>query len=166
MTISPHHKQALLKSIDREWTALWSVVERLSPEQLTRPDAGGWSPKDNLAHLTQWLKALLGYHFDGKPGGEVFGLPQELEENFDFNRVNAFLFEQNKDRPAEDVLAELKAKYAEVLTRLEAMPLETLLQPRFADDPEERPLVLWVLGNTAEHFAEHRATLEKLLHAP
>lgn len=164
MEQSAHYKQSLLKSIDREWTALWSVLDRLSPEQLSTPDAGGWSPKDNLAHLTEWLKALLGYHFDGKPRAEVFGLPQELAENFDYTGVNTFLFEKNQNRPADEVLAELKANYAEVLARLEAMPLEALLKPRFADDPEQRPLVLWVLGNTSEHFAEHRLTLEKLLH--
>ena len=163
MEQSSRYKQSLLKSIEREWMALLGVVERLSPEQISAPGAGGWAPKDNLAHLTQWMKALLGYHFDGKPAAEVWGLPKDLEENFDYERVNAFLFEQDKNRPTDDVLSELKAKYAEVLARLETMSLDDLMRPRFADDPEKRPLVLWVLGNTSEHFAEHRLTIEKLL---
>ena len=93
----------------------------------------------------------------------MLGLPAELEENFDFNRVNAWLFEQNRQRPADEILAELKVKYAETLARLESMPMEALLQPRFADDPQRSPLVLWVLGNTSEHFAEHRETIERQL---
>ena len=163
MEQSARYKQSLLKVIDREWKALLSVIEQFSPEQLVTPDAGGWSPKDNLGHLTAWMQALLGYHFDGKPSAEVFGLPPELAENFDYNRVNAFLVEQNRNRPAEAILAELKTTYATVCARLEAMSLSDLLKQHFADDPEKRPLVLWVLGNTSEHFLEHRLTLEKLL---
>ena len=163
MEQSERYKQSLLKSIQREWLALLAAVERLTPEQMVTPDKGGWAPKDHLAHLTQWLKTLLGYHFDARPSSEVLGLPAELEENFDFNRVNAWLFEQNRQRPADEILAELKLKYAETLARLESMPMEALLQPRFADDPQRSPLVLWVLGNTSEHFAEHRETIERQL---
>jgi hypothetical protein len=161
MEQSERYKQSLLKSIQREWLALLAAVERLTPEQMVTPDSGGWAPKDNLAHLTQWMKALTGHHFDGKPAGEVLGLPAELDENFDFNRVNDWMFEHSKHLPADEVLDELKAKYAEVMARLESMSLETLMQPRDADDPQKRPLVLWVLGNTSEHFAEHRAMIEK-----
>jgi hypothetical protein len=163
LPLSDHHKKGLLNAIQREWTALFSVVDRLSLQQMITPDAGGWSPKDNLAHLSAWLKILLDYHFDGKPGSQILGLPKELDENFDFNKVNAFLFEQNRDRSLEAVLAELKAEYARLLARLEAMSLADLMKPRHADDPQQRPLVLWVMGDTTEHFAEHRATLEKLL---
>ena len=45
--------------------------------------------------------------------------------------------------------------------KLEAMPFEDLLQPRHPDDPEKRPLILWVLGDTTEHFREHRETIER-----
>ena len=31
------------------------------------------------------------------------------------------------------------------------MPFDKLLQPRYADDPEQRPLLLWVAGDTYEH---------------
>jgi hypothetical protein len=163
MEQSERYKKSLLKAIEREWTALLGVVDRLSPEQMSAPDSGGWSPKDNLAHLSRWLDALLGYHIDGKTEEEVLGLPAELAQNFDFDRVNAFLFEKDKNRPIAEVLAELKTKAAEVVSRLEAMPLENLMKPRHPDDPQKQPLVLWVLGDSAEHYAEHRATIEKAL---
>ncbi len=161
--LSHHHKTALLKSIQREWEALISVVERFSPAQMTIPDAGGWSPKDNLAHLAEWMKVLLGYHLDQRPPYEVLSVPEGVVKDWDFTVINPALFERNKNRPTEEVLAELKGVYAEVVARLEAMPFEDLMQPRRAEDPQKRPLVLWVLGDTSEHFAEHRATLEKLL---
>lgn len=158
-----HHKTALLKGIQREWQALLSVVERLNPDHLTTPDAGGWSPLDNLGHLTEWMKALLGYHMDGKSSQEVLGLPDELAEHWDFQKVNAFMVERDRGRPAEEVLAELKAQYAQVVARLEATPLEQLLAPRFPDEPDGPRLLDFVLGNTSEHFKEHRLTIEKRL---
>jgi len=33
----------------------------------------------------------------------------------------------------------------------------------YADDPEKRPLLLWVIGDTSDHFAEHRAVIERML---
>ncbi len=158
-----HYKSALLKGIQREWEALFQAVEKLTPVQMTTPDAGGWSPKDNLAHLAEWLKALTGYHMDHKPAEEVFGIPKELAEHFDYDRINAFLVERSRDRTAEEVLAELKEKYAEVMARLEALPIEELLRPRFPDAPQKGPLLDWVLGNTISHFMEHRLTIEKML---
>lgn len=167
---SNHHKTALLKSIEREWMALWSVIDRLNPEQMTTLDSGGWSPKDNLAHLTEWIKVLLGHHIDKRPAHEVLGMPEEIVKDWDIaigddeeTVINPALFERNKNRLTADVLAELKNTYAELIARLEGMSIEGLMKPRRADDPQKRPLVLWVLGETSEHFAEHRATIEKLL---
>jgi hypothetical protein len=50
-----------------------------------------------------------------------------------------------------------------LVEKLEGMSFEDLLMPRHADDPEKRPLVLWVIGDTSDHFAEHRETIGKLL---
>lgn len=168
--LSNHHKTALLKSIEREWTALWSVIDRLSPEQMTGLDSGGWSPRDNLAHLTEWIKVLLGYHIDKRPAHEVLGMPQETVKDWEVaigdneeTILNPALFERNKNRPTAEVLAELKKTYAELIARLEGMSIDDLMSPRRAQDPQKRPLVLWILGETTEHFAEHRATIEKLL---
>jgi len=158
-----HYKSGLLKSIRREWDTLLHTIEHLTPEQMVAPDAGGWSPKDNLAHLTIWLKVLSGFHMDHKSAEEVFGIPKEMAEDFDFDRVNAYTVEQSRGRSAEEILNELKARYAEIMARLESLPFEELLQPRFADDPTKAPLLNWVLGNTTDHFREHRTNIEKTL---
>jgi hypothetical protein len=164
------YKQSLLKSIQREWEALLSVVERLSPEQMITPDSGGWSPKDNLAHLAEWMKVLVGYHIDKRPPHEVLGMPEEIVKDWDLaigddeeTVINPALFERNKDRPEAEVLADLKKAYAALSARLESMSIYDLMQPRRAEDPQKRPLVLSILGDTTEHFAEHRATIEKML---
>jgi hypothetical protein len=90
-------------------------------------------------------------------------VPEDITKDWDFNVINPVLFERNKNRTTEDVLKELKKVHDELIVRLEAMSIEELMQPRRADDPQKRPLVLWILGDTSEHFAEHRATIQKAL---
>ena len=91
-TILPGNISELLEQIGCEWIALMHVVDQLTPEQLTLPDAGGWSPKDNLAHLTEWMKILLGYHMDGLPAHEVVGVSPEMTEEWDMDVINQVLF--------------------------------------------------------------------------
>ena len=159
----PQSTPELIADIEREWNALWKVVERLTPGQMTTPDAGGWSPKDNLAHLAEWMKILMGYHMDRRPAPDVLRVPIEITKDWDMDVINPVLFERNRDRTAEDVTSELEQVYAELIAKLGATPFEELMKPRFADNPEEGLLLDSVLGNTTDHFAEHRATIEKAL---
>jgi hypothetical protein len=160
----PGSKAELMSAIEREWNLLMEVVAKLEKtNKLTTPDEGGWSPKDNLAHLAEWMNLLMGYHMDHRPAHEVFGVAEEVTKEWDMEVINPVLFERNRDRSADDVLNGLKQVYAKLVKKLEATPFEDLLKPRHADDPEKRPLLMWVLGDTTEHFEEHRATIEKML---
>ena len=160
----PGSKSELMGAIEREWKSLMDVVERLQKaDKLTVPDEGGWSPKDNLAHLTEWMNILMGYHMDKRPAHEVMRVEPEVVRGWDMEVINPVLFERNRNRSTADVLKELRRAYAELTKKLDATPFEELMKPRRADDPEKRPLLLWVLGDSAEHFAEHRATIEKML---
>ena len=76
---------------------------------------------------------------------------------------NAVLFERNRGRSVSDVLEELKRTYAAVMETLKKSPFADLMKPIRADDPEKRLVLQSVLGNTSEHFAEHRATIAKML---
>lgn len=159
----PKNKEELLSLISREWTALMEVVARLDETQMSTPDAGGWSPKDNLAHLAEWMKIQLGYHMDHRPAHEVMGIPADVTAgDWDFDVINRLLLERNQARTAEDVLDELKRVYAQVVERLTSMPFEELLKPRWPDHPDSPPVLAYVLGNTSGHFAEHRETIEKV----
>ncbi len=159
----PKTTDQLLAGIEREWQALFRVVERLTPEQMLKPDEGGWSPKDNLIHLAEWMRALMGYHMDHRPAHEVMNLPEEVTRDWDFEVINKALFVRNKNRPMTEVLDELKSVYTELIAKLKATPFEDLRKPRHADDPEKRPLLNWVLGDTTEHFTEHREVMERAL---
>ena len=160
----PGSKAELMSAIKREWKSLMDVVARLeATHKISAPDEGGWSPKDNLAHLAEWMNALMGHHLDRLPRHEVLRLPEEVTKDWDFEVINPALFERNKDRSLDEVMDELKQTYEKLVAKLDAMSFEDLLKPRHADDPEKRPVLLWVLGDTTEHFAEHRQTIEKML---
>ncbi|HUF00076.1 MAG TPA: ClbS/DfsB family four-helix bundle protein [Anaerolineales bacterium] len=160
----PGSKAELMSAIKREWKLLMDVVAKLeSANKMNTPDEGGWSPKDNLAHLAEWMNTLMGYHMDRRSSHEVMGVPEEVTKGWDMEVINPVLFERNKDRSIEDVMDELKQVYEKLVAKLDTMSFDELLKPRHADDPERRPLLMWVLGDTTEHFAEHRETIEKML---
>ena len=160
----PGSKVELMAAIKREWKSLMEVVAKLDQQQkMTTPDEGGWAPKDNLAHLAEWMNLLMGHHIDKRPAQEVFGIPEEVTKDWDMEVINPVLFERNKDRSTEDVLKQVRQVYEKLVAKLDAMSFDDLLKPRDSGDPQKRPLLLWVLGDTTEHFEEHRETIEKLL---
>ena len=157
----PGNKKELMSAIEREWNLLLQVAEKLTEQQMAAPDEGGWSPKDNLAHLSEWMKVLMGYHLDHRPSHEVLGVSEDATKDWDMEVINPILFERNRGRSRQDVLDELRAVYKQMLGKLDSMSFEDLLKPRHPEDPEKRPVLMWVLGDTSEHFLEHRETIER-----
>lgn len=155
----PENQEELVSAIEREWDLLINLADSLTDEQMTTPDEGGWTPKDNLAHLTEWLNILMGYHMDKRPYYEVVGVSQEELPEWSVEGVNPLLFKRNQNRPRAEVMDHLKRVYGLLITKLEKTPFEDLLKPRRPDNPD--PLLLWVMGDTSEHFQEHRVTIEK-----
>ncbi|MEN9562932.1 MAG: hypothetical protein RIR73_1176 [Chloroflexota bacterium] len=155
----PGTKEELMSAIEHEWSLLIKLADSLTDEQMTEPDEGGWSPKDNLAHLTEWMNILMGYHMDKRPYYDAVGVAQSELPEWSVEAVNPLLFNRNRSRPRTEVMDHLKRVYALLIEKLEETPFEALLQPRHADRPD--PLLLWVLGDTVEHFQEHRETIEQ-----
>lgn len=161
----PKNKAELISQIEQEWSALMEVVNQLSPEQMVTPDEGGWSPKENLAHLSAWMDILIGYHIDRRPAHEVMGVAPEVTAIWDYDAMNNVLFERHRHMAVSYVLYELEKTYVYVLSRLKSMTFEDLIKPRFDNAPEEIPIINSVIANTSEHFAEHRETIAKMLGA-
>ena len=160
---APKNMPELLSMIDAEWSALMVVVGKLSPTQMVTPDEGGWSPKDNLAHLMEWMKILIYNNLGAQSAHEVMGVAPEITKEWTFDVMNKVLFECHQHRSAEDVLADLKRVYGDLLAKLNSMTFDDLMKPRFPDDPAKGPFLNWVRGNSFEHFAEHREYMERVL---
>jgi len=159
----PKSKAELMSQIEREWSALMEEVGQLSPEQMLTPDEGGWSPKDNLAHLTEWMNILVDYYLDHRPAHKVIGVDPEVTADWDFELMNDIMFKRDRHQPVDHVLTELKSTYAKVHAKVESMTFDDLMKPRDENDPGKEPIINWVIGNTSDHFAEHRETIKKVL---
>src|SRR5215204_2940787 len=123
----PGSKGELMSAIKREWKLLMDVVDRLDEQKMTATDEGGWSPKDNLAHLSEWMNSLMGYHIDRYPAHEVMRIPEEAAKGWDMEVINPILFARNKDRSLEDVLEELRRTYDTLVAKLESMSFDELM---------------------------------------
>jgi hypothetical protein len=111
------------------------------------------------------MKVLMGYHMEHRPSHEVLGVSEDVTKGWDMEIINPVLFERNRNRSRQDVIDELKKVYGILFVKLDGMSWDDLMKPRHADDPEKRPVLMWVLGDTTEHFLEHRETIERAIKA-
>ena len=158
----PKDKADLIERIQREWSALMQIVDRLKPEQMILSGAGGWSAKDNLAHLAAWERFMILHDLQGYPPHEAMQVDEATYERLDEDGQNAVLYERNRERSVADVLDDLRRTHAQALATLEHMTYADLMKPRYPDDPEARPVIGGVIGNTYEHYEEHRRAIQAI----
>jgi hypothetical protein len=159
----PQDKAELMQRIDHEWAALERVIEPLRDEQMSLLDLGGWSIKDNLAHLTAWEQFMRLHYLRNLPAHEVLDIDEAIFKRGDEDELNEIMFQRNKNRSVSDILAVLRRTHELVLADLEQTSFADLMKQHYADDPEARPLLCWVIYNTYEHYQEHRITIEKFI---
>jgi uncharacterized protein YndB with AHSA1/START domain len=156
----PQDMAELLDRIEREWAALEQAVAGLSEEQMNVPGAGGWSIKDHLAHLTAWEQFMLLYYLQGRPAHEVMQVDEATWRTLDENGINEILHQRSQVRPVPEVLADRRRSHEQVVATLEQTLFADLMKPYYPDDPQARPVIGWVIGNTYEHYQEHRAYIQ------
>jgi hypothetical protein len=162
MADTPTSTNELIQHIDAAWAELQAGMADLTEEQLNTPDDGGWSIKDNLAHLSAWEHYMIATHLGGAPITESHNVDEATVEAGE-DAINAAIQQRSRDRSATEIRAEAERVHAETMQTLRAMPFADLLKPRFADDPEQRPMLNWVIGNTYHHYQEHGAYIQKQL---
>jgi hypothetical protein len=158
----PKDKTELIAHIEREWTALLHATNLLTPKQMTTPDLGGWSPKDNLAHLATWEQFMLRCYLHGQPQHQALQINEATLDRLDQDGVNQILFERNRFRPTEDILRDLHESHAQVLAALEQMEFADLMCP-YPDDPQRKPVIIWVMSNTYEHYQKHQQAIQSIV---
>jgi len=156
-------KVTLLDRIQSSYAELEKVFAPLDEAQMTTrgPDEG-WSIKDILAHIMAWHRRLLDrMGAIGRNEEPLFGFAGVTDADID--RLNAQFYEENKARPLNEVLSNLRASYGQVVESVRAMTDEDLMEPqRFAwmgGDP------FWklVAGDTYDHYQEHMESIKELV---
>lgn len=153
-------KASYIKKMRETYNELEVLLASLSEEQMITPNVNGpWSVKDNLAHLTAWLQYLLdnlqGISSNQQPPDWMPGLSTEDE-------INAFIYQQNKERPLADILADFRAMHQRVLAKVESLSEASLNAP-FPWNPGGSPSYSLVMGNTIGHYEEHGSIIRDWL---
>jgi glutamate/tyrosine decarboxylase-like PLP-dependent enzyme len=140
-----------MRDAREEWERSLAPVE---PERLAEPGVSGeWSVKDIVAHVTWFEREMLGVlRARALRGSELWNRPQDER--------NAVIFEENRQRRADDVLAESRRVYADLLSLLEGLADEDLVDAgSFRAMPAD--WVPWqvLAGNTFDHYRHHAAAI-------
>jgi hypothetical protein len=133
-------REDLLRSEDRGWNELHSLVETLSRQQMLEPGLtpDGWSVKDLLWHLGAWWakagvmleRIRVGTYEGGSHGSSV-------------DELNARFLEEGRRLDLATVTAELYAARNHALVEFAALPEVT---------PEAEE---WFRESGPEHYDEH-----------
>lgn len=167
----PKTRAELLERIHTRHADMAQFLRQLTPAQLTAPELdGGWSVKDSLAHIAAWESMLfdeVDKYRRGEPvvlwapGFEIAGDNGEAQ----MHRYNEYLFQQNKDRPLEEVLDDFRSTYLRVVETVEGLSPDELFNADHFPARAGRPLITLIVGDTYGHYDEHltwiRAWLDK-----
>lgn len=135
---------------ERAW---WEdLLAQVGEERMERGGVTGeWAVKDIIAHLSAWegrpVAWLNALHAQTTPLPPLWPADQTEEE------INAWIFNANRHRPLEEVLAESRRSFAQVLEGVESAPDEALSK-RYAW-LNRRTMLDALPGNTYEHYHEH-----------
>jgi len=156
------NKSDLLTSIRRERAALDAVIARVG-DRLTEPALEGErSVKDVLAHISAWEKIAMALVRNNQPLQE----PAPGETGASADPINGKVFEDNRSRPAADILAESQRTYSELIAMVESMSEEQLTAVLGAGQQgaeHSPPAAAVIRGNTDEHYREHTDQIERWL---
>ncbi len=159
----------LLADIEHTWAALNAALDHLTEAQMTAlKDAQGWSVKDHLIHLTTWERSVV-FFLQGKPRHAGLGVEEAFYLKGSDDDINAVIFQQCKDLPLLEALAQFRDVHQQLLTLLSSLTEADLQKPYrhyLPDEPGDGdgpPAINVVYGNSANHFAEHLVWIEALV---
>jgi tetratricopeptide (TPR) repeat protein len=134
--------QMLAAGRDRE-----AELQGLCVDEPARTD-GGWTAKDQLAHLVYWRLRNARLLEAVRSGGN---LPSPVDDD----EQNAIVYAENRDRPAADIKKDASASWTAMASFLESCDEGDLLKPHpYA--PEYR---LWeTVAGDVDHLAAHFAS--------
>jgi len=148
----PKNKAKLLESTFYERAILEQKVKGLSAVELVYPGSmGEWSVKDILQHLVDWEQRWISWYKAGKCGQSV--VTPEVGYNWrQMGLLNEKYRLKHKDRPLNEVMADFHTSYQEILTLIEEIPEVEMLALNVYDWTGKLPLIVWIAGNTCEHY--------------
>ena len=140
----------LLADVLTEEQTLWDALS--DEERNAAGEIDRWGPKDHLAHATFWTERLV-TQLQAATGGEP---PESIE---DYQKTNDEVFEANKNRNWEDILAWAEEVSRQIQTAFDTVSEEMLADPERPEGTGSLPLWQNVAFTGAYHPMHHMADI-------
>jgi uncharacterized damage-inducible protein DinB len=142
----------LLRTARAEWDAF---LAQIPPEKMISPGVGGpWSVKDNIAHMTHFER-----WYADRIDEALHGV-RYTPTSFDWMSVeeqNTVIYDQHRDQPLPEVLAESKAAHGNLIQAVTAQSEAFLTQPRPFFEGAPGPALVWqkLEDDVYGHYPDH-----------
>jgi uncharacterized protein (TIGR03083 family) len=146
-----------LQSARANWEAL---LEEVGEERMLQPGAcGEWSVKDVIAHVMWCEREMVGVcQARALVGSELWKLSND--------ESNAIVVSQYRDHALQDILAEERQVYAQLLAEVQQLSDEDLNDAgHFRDMPADWLPWQLIAGNAFEHYRDHMPSIRTWLEA-
>jgi len=142
-------KATLERDLRESWDALRSLVDALSPQEITQPGVvESWSVKDLLGHMAFWAqKAASDLRLLAAGRAQEIESPGTLEN---LNIWNAREAEARRGKSLEELRAEWTRSHEDALKAFQETG-SALLETQVKGWPQLKRF----LGDTTEHYREH-----------
>ena len=123
-------KSRALAAIEAERAAWCDLVAEVGQNRMLEPGPmGDWTFQDLAAHLTGWRQYSIA-RIEAVHRGEPIPPPPWPVEMTDDDAINDWIYAHERDRPADDVLADADATFSRLRAVVETMHDEELNDPR------------------------------------
>lgn len=162
-------RQQVHDAIEAAWTPYWSRVQALPREALLMPtDAAGWSARDHIDHLRAWEASITTAITKGNRH-EGMGVSAEDYATLEIDPLNDRIRAANAGTSLDEVLDQAETGHTAFLNALRSLPADGLNRTYGSyvsdalDDRRDEPFAVRVLGNSVEHYPEHREYIERIV---
>ena len=163
MTDTPTNMAELRERIHSSYAALEQTIVQLSDAQLTAPIDGSWSAKDMLAHIAAWEQVTIHFHVGDRSFEDVTQLTNVPYATTPVDQINEAFYARDRDLPLAQVLQSFRSSHQELLAMLDGMSEADLFKSYTPAGRSSGQLIEWIIGDSYDHYDEHRATIEQLL---
>ena len=163
MSDTPTTMAELCERIHSSYATLEQTVAQLSDKQLTAPIDGSWSAKDLLAHIAAWEQVTIHFHVGDRSFEQVTQLTNVPYATTPVDQINEAFYERDRDLSLAQVLQSFRTSHQELLAMLDGMSEADLFKSYTPAGRGTGQLIEWIVGDSYEHYDEHRATIERLL---
>jgi len=149
---TPAEIQAIITKEKANWQR---VVDQVGQDRMEEPGVmGEWTFKDLAAHLTGWRDQTI-RQIEAEADGLPEPAPQWPDNLTEDDDVNDWIYQQNRDRPLEDVLSDADSSFDRLANAVGMLSEDQLNDPALFDSTGSRSLAeVMVNGMFFGHYYE------------